>query len=59
MLTNFLKNFYPQAFGEIKDSLPINLLGLSIGMAAAILILLWIQNEVSTDRFYTRKTGST
>ncbi|WP_225979892.1 ABC transporter permease [Pseudobacter ginsenosidimutans] len=31
----------------------INLLGLSIGMAAAILILLWIQHELSFDRFYT------
>lgn len=30
----------------------INILGLSIGMAAAILIVLWIQNQLSTDRFY-------
>ena len=33
----------------------INITGLSIGMAAAILILLWIQNEVSYDKFHDRK----
>ena len=32
----------------------INILGLTIGMASAILILLWIQNEVSHDRFYKK-----
>ena len=31
----------------------INILGLSIGMASALLILLWVQNELSYDRFYT------
>jgi putative ABC transport system permease protein len=31
----------------------INIAGLAIGMAGAILILLWIQNEVSYDRFHT------
>src|SRR5215467_9036967 len=30
----------------------INIIGLSIGMASAILILLWIQNEVNFDRFH-------
>jgi putative ABC transport system permease protein len=33
----------------------INLLGLSIGMAAAILILLWVQHEMSFDRFYSNQ----
>src|SRR5450432_4556499 len=32
----------------------INILGLSIGMASSILILLWIQNEVSFDRFHAK-----
>ncbi|MBD0255260.1 MAG: ABC transporter permease [Cytophagales bacterium] len=32
----------------------INILGLSIGMASAILILLWIGNEVGQDRFHAR-----
>lgn len=30
----------------------INLLGLSIGMAAALLIFIWVQNELSFDRHY-------
>ena len=32
----------------------INIVGLSIGMAATLLMLLWIVNEVSYDRFYTK-----
>lgn len=30
----------------------INITGLAVGLASAILIMLWIQNEVSTDRFH-------
>jgi len=30
----------------------INISGLAIGMASAVLIFLWIQNEVSYDRFH-------
>lgn len=33
----------------------INIIGLAIGMAAAILILLWTQNEVSYDKFHKNK----
>ena len=32
----------------------INIIGLSIGMASAILILLWVQDELRFDRFYTK-----
>ncbi len=32
----------------------INIIGLTIGMASAMLILLWIQNEMSHDRFYEK-----
>jgi putative ABC transport system permease protein len=32
----------------------INISGLAVGMASAILILLWIQNEISYDRFHTK-----
>jgi ABC-type antimicrobial peptide transport system permease subunit len=32
----------------------VNILGLTIGMAAAMLILLWIQNELEHDRFYPK-----
>jgi putative ABC transport system permease protein len=33
----------------------INITGLAIGMASAILILLWIQNELSYDQFHAKK----
>lgn len=33
----------------------INITGLIVGMASAILILLWIQNEVSYDQFHEKK----
>ena len=33
----------------------INITGLAIGMASAILILLWIQNEISYDNFHKNK----
>jgi putative ABC transport system permease protein len=33
----------------------INITGLAIGMASAILILLWIQNELSFDQFHEKK----
>jgi putative ABC transport system permease protein len=45
-LRNLLKN---KAFSFI------NISGLAIGMASALLILLWIQNEVSYDRFHQNK----
>ena len=32
----------------------INIFGLAVGMAAAILILLWVRNEVSFDRIYKK-----
>lgn len=33
----------------------INILGLAIGMASAVLILLWIQNEITFDKFHSKK----
>ena len=33
----------------------INIAGLAIGMACAIIILLWIQNELSYDRFHENR----
>ncbi len=33
----------------------LNITGLAIGMASAVLILLWIENEVSYDRFHQNK----
>ncbi len=53
MLKNFLK-IALRSLWRSKDFSAINILGLAIGMAAAMLIGLWVQNEVSYDRFYTK-----
>lgn len=52
MLLSYFKIGFRNLWKNKKFS-AINLLGLSIGMAAAILILLWIQHEMSFDRFYS------
>jgi putative ABC transport system permease protein len=52
-----LKNFFKVTFRNLlrnKGFATINILGLTIGMASAILILLWVQNELSYDRFYEK-----
>ncbi len=52
------KNYFKSAFRNLrrnKGFAVINISGLAIGMAAAILILLWVQNELSTDRFYQKE----
>ncbi|MBS1531416.1 MAG: ABC transporter permease, partial [Bacteroidetes bacterium] len=51
-----IPNFFKVAFRTLwrsKSFSAINIAGLAIGMASAILILLWVQNELSYDRFYT------
>src|SRR3954470_10845651 len=53
MINNFLKVAFRNLFRN-KGFSAINILGLAIGMASAILILLWIQNEVSHDRFHEK-----
>lgn len=53
-----LKNYFKIAFRNLlrnKGFSAINILGLAIGMASAILILLWIQNEVGYDQFHKNK----
>lgn len=53
-----LKNYFKIAFRNLARNKAfsfINILGLAIGMASAILILLWIQNEVSFDQFHKNK----
>ncbi len=50
-----LKNFFVIAYRNIlrnKIFSVINICGLAIGMASAMLILLWVQNELSYDSFY-------
>ena len=47
-------NFFKIAFRNLLRSKGfsfINITGLAVGMASAVLILLWIQNEVSYDKF--------
>ncbi|PZP47627.1 MAG: ABC transporter permease [Pseudopedobacter saltans] len=49
------KNYFKTAIRSLlrnKGYAALNIFGLAIGMASAILIVLWIVNEVSTDRFY-------
>src|SRR5438552_13585584 len=50
-----IKNFFKVAFRNLvrnKSFSIINISGLAIGMASAVFIFLWIQNEVSYDRFH-------
>lgn len=54
MLRNFFKVAYRNLVRNKSFSL-INITGLAIGMAATILILLWIQSEVSYDQFHANK----
>jgi putative ABC transport system permease protein len=54
MFTNYLKVTWRNLFRYKSFSL-INISGLAIGMAGAILILLWIQNEFSYDQFHEKK----
>jgi len=53
MFKNYFKTAWRSLLRNKVFSL-INIVGLTIGMASAILILLWIQNEMSHDRFYEK-----
>ena len=53
-----LKNFFKIAYRNLwrsKGFSAINIFGLAIGMAAAMLIFIWIQNELSYDRFHSNR----
>lgn len=53
-----LKNYLTIAVRNLwrsKGHSFINITGLAVGMASAILIILWIYNEVSYDQFHTKK----
>ena len=54
MLTTYFKIAIRNLFRN-KGFSAINITGLAVGMAAAILILLWIQNEYSYDSFHKNK----
>jgi len=52
-----LKNYLKIAFRNLqknKGFTAINIVGLAIGMAAAILIMLWVRSEFTYDRFYSK-----
>jgi putative ABC transport system permease protein len=51
MFRNYLKIAFRNLLRKKMFS-SLNILGLAVGMASAALILLWIQNEVSYDRFH-------
>src|ERR1700761_6945787 len=55
MIKNFIK-ITLRGLRKNKTFSAINIAGLAVGMAAAMLIMLWVQNEFSFDRFYS-KTG--
>jgi ABC-type antimicrobial peptide transport system permease subunit len=55
---SMLKNYFKSAWRSLvrgKGFSFINIAGLGIGMAAALLIFLWIGHEISFDRFHTNK----
>ncbi len=52
------KNHFKSAFRNLRRNKGfafVNISGLAAGMAAAMLILLWVQNELNTDRFYQKE----
>ena len=50
MIKNYLKVAFRNLFRNRFFSL-INILGLALGMACSVLILLWVQNELNMDSF--------
>ncbi|MDF2430843.1 MAG: putative transport system permease protein [Mucilaginibacter sp.] len=54
MLKNYLKITWRNLLRHKAFSF-INIAGLAIGMASSALIILWIQNEVSYDKFHVKK----
>ena len=53
-----IKNYFKVALRNLKRNkafAAINILGLSIGMASAMLILLWVKDELNFDNFYAKK----
>lgn len=54
-----LKNVFKIAYRNLirsKGFSSINITGLAIGMASAMLILLWVQNEFTYDNFYENQS---
>ncbi len=53
MLTNYLKIAWRNLLRHKVFSF-INILGLALGMTCSILIMLWVQDERSFNRFHTK-----
>lgn len=53
MLANYIK-IAIRILRRNKGYSFINISGLAVGLAAAMLILLWVQNEISYDRFHSK-----
>ena len=51
MIKNYLKVAWRNLFRN-KFFSAINILGLALGMACSLLILLWVQNEAGMDAFH-------
>ncbi len=54
MFINYFKIALRNLFRQRTYSL-INILGLATGMASAILIMLWVKDEISYDKFHSNK----
>src|SRR5687767_96551 len=54
MIRNYLKITFRNLI-RYKGFSIINISGLAVGMASAILIFLWMYNEISYDRFHAHK----
>jgi putative ABC transport system permease protein len=58
MNNDMIKNYFKTAWRSLlrgRSFSLINIGGLAVGMAGAGLILLWLQNEISFDRFHKNK----
>ncbi len=51
MFKSYLKSAW-RSLWKNKSTNAINIVGLSVGMTAAIMILLWVQNEMSFDNYH-------
>ncbi|MBB5395057.1 ABC transporter permease [Mucilaginibacter sp. AK015] len=52
MIRNYIKTAWRGLLRNKSQSI-INISGLAVGLACGLLILLWVQNEYSTDAFFT------
>jgi len=54
MLINYIKTAYRNMTQNLSQTL-INILGLAVGMTCALLIFLWVQNQVNYDQWQSKK----